>query len=153
MLRSSLTAAAIVVLFPLALLAQQPPPSAMHGHHGPLPKPVNLKVLPKDISPQDLMKIMHGFTGDLGVHCSFCHVEDEKAHTHDFASDAKPEKNTARIMIQMTQAINGKYLAQISDPDLPPEGKSITCGTCHRGHNLPETFTPPQEHHEAAPKP
>jgi len=37
--------------------------------------------MPKDTSPEDLMKIMHGFTGQLGVECEFCHERDA-AKTH-----------------------------------------------------------------------
>ena len=88
MFRRIVLAAAIAtlpVLSPVALLGQQ--------------APKNLKVLPKDTSPDQLMKIMHGYTQALGVHCNFCHVVNEATRTPDFASDAKPEKNTARTMM------------------------------------------------------
>jgi hypothetical protein len=115
----------------------------MGGAHGPLPKPVNLKVLPKDTSPEELMKIMQGFTQQLGVHCGFCHAENAATKHPDFASDGKPEKNTARTMMLMTQENNAKYLSQIHDPDAAPDQKTVTCGTCHRGHSMPVTFKPP----------
>ena len=153
MFRNFIVLAAIVTLpglSPLTLRAQQAPP-ATHGPHGPMPKPVNLKVLPKDTSPDDLMKIMHGFTQQLGVQCGFCHVANAATKEVNFASDEKPEKNTARTMIAMTQEINDKYLSTIHDPDAKPEQKVATCGTCHRGHNMPAVFTP-AEHHGAAPK-
>jgi len=79
----------------------------------PLEKPTNLQVLPKDISTQDLLKTMHGFTVDLGVRCTFCHAEDPQTHRINFALDTKPEKNTARVMIRMTRAINTQYLATL----------------------------------------
>lgn len=120
------------------------PPEA----HRAFPKPTNLKVLPKDISPEDLHKIMHGIAGSLGVECKFCHEVNAQTHKPNFASDAKPEKQTARIMMQMTRTINHDYMAQIHDPDAQPEDQHVTCGTCHRGHKMPEHFVPPPEHHE-----
>ncbi|MDX6461176.1 MAG: Photosynthetic reaction centre cytochrome subunit, partial [Acidobacteriaceae bacterium] len=43
----------------------------------------------------------------------------------------------------MTQEINAKYLSQIHDPDAAPDQKTVTCGTCHRGHSMPVTFKAP----------
>jgi hypothetical protein len=164
MFRAFVLAAAIVtlpVLSPATLLGQEGAPQAggpdaaphsTGGSHSPLPKPVNLKVLPKDISSDDLMKVMHGYTQQLGVHCGFCHAEDEATKHPDFASDEKPEKNTARTMMLMTQEINAKYLAQIHDPDAAPDQKTVSCGTCHQGHSMPEPFKAP-ERPSAPPKP
>jgi hypothetical protein len=150
MFRTFLMAAAIAalpVLSPSALLGQQgaPPAPAAGATHRPmtLPKPVNLKVLPKDTSPEDLMKIMQGFTQQLGVKCTFCHAQDAGAKFPNFASDQKPEKNTGRTMISMTNEINGKYLSQIHDPDASPAQKVVTCGTCHQGHSMPMPFKAP----------
>jgi Photosynthetic reaction centre cytochrome C subunit len=153
MFRTLVMAAAVVALpalSPSALLAQQAPPAA--GQHAPMmmPKPVNLKVLPKDTSSDDLMKIMHGYSQQLGVHCTFCHAEDAATRHPNFASDEKPEKNTARTMILMTQEINAKYLSQIHDPDAAPDQKTVSCGTCHQGHSMPEPFKP-AEHGSAHP--
>lgn len=113
-----------------------------------LPKPTNLKVLPKDISREDLMKTMHGYTGALGVHCNFCHEVDEKTHKANFAADTKPDKAIARTMIAMTQEINAKYLSQVKDPDAKPADKTVTCGTCHRGSEMPAQFVPKPDEHE-----
>ncbi len=60
----------------------------------------------------------------------------------DFASDAKQDKATARLMIRMTGTINKEYLAKVIDPDAMPEDKQVTCGTCHRGHHMPEPLCP-----------
>jgi hypothetical protein len=49
-------------------------------------------------------------------------------------------------MIAMTHTINDQYMSQIHDPDAMPEDKHVTCGTCHRGHSMPEHFTPPPQH-------
>jgi hypothetical protein len=108
----------------------------------PQPKPVNLKVLPKNIAREDLIKIMRGYAGSLGVECSFCHARNPQTHKLDFPSDAKDDKTIARTMIQMTQTINEQYMTQVHDPDAMPEDKHVTCGTCHRGHSMPEHFVP-----------
>jgi hypothetical protein len=140
------------LLFPsvsLLALTAQPAAPAPEAHHE-MPRPTNLKVLPKNISNKDLIATMHGFTGSLGVHCSFCHVEDQSTHHLNFASDAKPEKRSARVMMRMTKNIDGKYLAQ-----LPDHGgmQKVGCGTCHRGHSTPTEFVPPPEQHGPPPPP
>src|SRR5580658_5467104 len=73
----------------------------------------NLKVLPKNISHEDLDKIMDGFKAALGVKCNFCHApfKDTTNHHLDFASDDKPEKNIARHMMRMTTKINKKFFS------------------------------------------
>jgi hypothetical protein len=115
----------------------------------PLPKPTNLKVLPKDIAPEELVKIMRGYAAALGVECTFCHQAVPGKRELNFASDAKEDKGIARIMIQMTHAMNEQYMSQVHDPDAMPEDKHVTCGTCHRGHQMPEHFVPPpQERHQ-----
>jgi hypothetical protein len=130
--------------------AQQSPATPPAETRRPMPKPTNLQVLPKDISSQDLIRTMRGFNKALGVECEFCHVESGQTHHRDFASDAKPDKGIARTMIAMTQEINSKYLTQVNDPDAKPEDKTVTCGTCHRGSEMPTQFTGAaggKEHH------
>lgn len=137
-----LTAAlAVAVALPLTAQTQMPPNGAQHPHHE-MPRPKNLQVLPKDISGQQLIATMRGFTKALGVECSFCHAEDPQTHRLDFASDAKPQKTTARTMMRMTAEINSKYLSTVHDPDAMPDQKTVTCGTCHRGMSMPEPFHP-----------
>jgi hypothetical protein len=109
-------------------------------------------VLPKDIAPEELDKIMHGYAGSLGVKCSFCHAANAQTHKLDFASDAKEDKGIARTMISMTHTINEQYMSQVHDPDAMPEDKHVTCGTCHRGHSMPEHFVPPPEEHHHPPQ-
>lgn len=150
MLRTNLCStliAASLLVSSVGLLAQGPPPGQMHHE---MPKPTNLKVLPKNISSKDLLATMHGFTGGLGVHCNFCHEEDSATHHLNFASDAKPEKKTARIMMRMTENINGKYLAMLPKHD---EMEKVSCGTCHRGSSTPKEFVPPPEEHGPPPPP
>jgi hypothetical protein len=153
MLRTFLIAATLVALPGLSAATgtAQQGSSPTEGKQGPtptrppMPKPVNLKVLPKDIPPDELIKIMRGFTQQLGVQCGFCHVADAAMKHVNFAADEKPEKNVARTMISMTQEINAKYLSTVHDPDATPEQKLVTCGTCHRGHNMPQVFTAPKQ--------
>jgi hypothetical protein len=110
-------------------------------HFPPLPKPSNLKILPKDISNPDLIAIMKGYKGQLGVECSYCHAAIPGTHRLNFASDAKAEKKTARLMMTMTDDLNAKQLS-----DLPTGSEvKVSCGTCHRGHAIPKEFVPPPE--------
>ncbi len=87
--------------------------SAIRPQDDDKPKKRNLKVLPKDISHDDLEKTMDGWKAALGVKCNFCHAPsaDSSNHHLDFASDAKPEKNIARHMYNMTAKINKKYFS------------------------------------------
>lgn len=123
----------------------------MHRPRGPMPKPKNLQVLPKDISHDQLMKVMHGFAGSLGVKCEFCHEPGPQPRHLDFASDAKPQKRIARTMLRMTMTINDKYLSQVDNPDAKPDQKHVTCGTCHRGQKMPAVFVLPPEHKHGMP--
>lgn len=99
----------------------------------------NLQVLPKDISHEDLDKVMHSFTDALNVKCGFCHVHtgDDWRAGWDMASDDKPEKNAARHMLKMTMDINTNYFnwANSSRPDTI---RAVTCVTCHRGSAHPD---------------
>jgi hypothetical protein len=103
----------------------------------PEPKFKNLKVLPKNISKDDLDKVMDGFKLGLGVKCGFCHSPmKDNPKKMDFASDEKQEKATARNMMRMTAKINKKYFHDMKDK----EGKAITavsCITCHNGKSEP----------------
>jgi hypothetical protein len=100
----------------------------------------NLKILPKDISKEDLGKTMDLWKNSLGVKCGFCHapVADSTSHHLDFASDAKPEKNIARHMFKMTAKINKKYFSFNKD-EQGNAVAAVTCMTCHRGTPHPET--------------
>lgn len=99
----------------------------------------NLKVLPRDISDDDLDKVMDSWKAALGVKCSFCHApnaDTSSKHHLDFASDAKPEKDIARHMFRMTAKINKKYFSFDKD-DKGNVIPAITCMTCHRGNPHP----------------
>lgn len=126
------------------MLAQETPaapPAAQSARppRGPRPNPTNIKALPKDITGDQVIKLMHQYEGDLGVECEFCHARNPETRRNDFPSDANPVKDKARVMIRMTTDLNTKYLTQISDPK---STDPVTCGTCHRGSSTPGTFVP-----------
>jgi hypothetical protein len=137
-------------LIPLLTAVAQtaPAPAAPRTPAGPQNGPQNgpggfknLKVLPDTISRNDLRALMRSYTGYLGVECEFCHAAaDPVTKREDRASDANPVKDTARFMIEMTQDLNDKYLAQMPDRRY---ADPITCGTCHRGEKHPSIFVPP----------
>ena len=105
-------------------LCAQPPQEG--GRKGP-PAPKNLKIL----KPEDIRPMMRAFTVALGQNCTFCHVQG------DFANDEKPQKTTARHMIEMTQHLNQQFNAAFNDSK-----EYVTCYTCHRGASLPLTAPP-----------
>jgi|SRR5215471_19773774 len=87
--------------------------------------PKNLKILQPG---PELGQTMRAFTVALGQRCDFCHVQG------DNSLDDKPQKLTARKMLEMTSHINEGFA----------DGKvHVTCYTCHRGKNMPETTPPP----------
>ncbi len=108
------------------------PPATAHKYK-------NLKVLPADITQEQLRSTMKGFALSLGVRCSFCHVGVEgQPSTFDFASDANPHKNVARAMLRMTKRLNDELPTVSGHKDA-----KVTCYTCHRGAKEPVTATPP----------
>ena len=129
----------------------------------------NLKILPKDISHDDLDTVMHHFTASLNVKCNFCHVRNEETKKMEFDKDDKPEKLIARKMMLMAIDINTKYFKEIEeemskeeDHDMPDKMLNlesqpvnnllsyVTCYTCHHGEAHPDTRPPKKEE---APKP
>lgn len=101
----------------------------------------NLKVLPKNISPRELITTMRGFALGLGVRCTYCHVgeEGQPLSTYKFASDDKRPKRVARVMIDMLNHINQEHLADV--PDRPEPHVVVRCETCHRGVARPRLLT------------
>ena len=45
----------------------------------------------------------------------------------------------------MTQQINADYIKKAMELDTDDMGTPVTCGTCHRGHKMPEEFVIPRE--------
>ncbi len=103
-------------------------------------EPKNLKVLPKETKGAQLRHIMRGFASALSVRCEYCHVgEGPDLSKFDFPSDEKTTKRKARIMIQMVQAINQTYLADLKNVDGSSEERvRVTCMTCHRTAAKPQ---------------
>lgn len=100
--------------------------------------PTNLQVLPKDLAPRSLDRVMKRYGQDLGVKCSYCHVENRETGKLDYASDENPKKHTARVMIAMLEEINDNHLARLGADARYAAG--VTCGSCHRGRANPQAF-------------
>ena len=121
------------------------------------PPPTNLKVLSKDLTGREVRDIMEKWAGSLGVHCDTCHVADPNhlgpngRPRLNFPDDSKPDKQIARMMYTMTQQINTDTISKVMDMDKDGEGMPVTCGTCHRGHKMPEEFVIPPEEHQGGP--
>ncbi len=90
-----------------------------------------VKVLTGLLAPQ-FQEEMNFITQALGVTCATCHARG------NFASDEKPEKLTARRMLEMTKAINTQNFPEHK----PKPGESVlgrvTCYTCHQGERTPK---------------
>jgi len=99
----------------------------------------NLKVLPKDISHDDLGKVMGLWSKSLGVHCNYCHALNDETKKIDFVSDAKPEKEMARHMFKIMEKLNKKYFKAEKDSTGMINQSAVTCYTCHRASSKPET--------------
>lgn len=107
----------------------------------------NLQVLERDSTPQQLMATMQTISTQIGVTCDYCHVTAQDAPAVgrgraaapppiiDYASDAKQQKRTARVMIRMTRDIRSKLGAELGKP--PAEVVFVQCVTCHRGVPIP----------------
>lgn len=107
----------LIAIGALALCAQERGGGRAQAPH------TNLKVLPDDAN---LIPSMRAAATGLGVQCGFCHEQDR-------ASDAKPEKVTARMMFAMVKDINAK---------MPDAKIKVTCYTCHRGMQEPVSAPP-----------
>ena len=138
--------------------AQQPAAAAPAATPAATSQFKNVQVLPRDLSREQLIEIMRNFSRSLGVRCNFCHVvaQTEPKEVLDFPNDGKEEKRVARVMIQMTQQINGAWMdrvkaaepsaAQATPPGAAPNGPGemrVGCWTCHRGQREPEMPPPP----------
>jgi hypothetical protein len=101
-------------------------------------KAVNLKVLPKDISGNDLHEVMNGWSQALGVRCDFCHEMKTPGdfRSIDWPSDKIGHKEVARRMYTMMTGLNATTLPKAAgEPDA-----AVSCVTCHRGLPTPTTL-------------
>ena len=103
----------------------------------PAPTYKNLKVLPKNITHEELDKVMDEWKAALGVKCNFCHAPmKDNPRKMDFSSDEKAEKNIARDMFKMTNKINKKFFHYSKSEQNPVA--PVSCVTCHHGQPHPE---------------
>lgn len=116
------------------------------------PRYKNLKILPKNITKQQMDSVMRHFSASLGEKCNFCHVRNEDAKTMNFASDENKHKLVARNMMKMTNKINKKYF-EVSGKQSLDTKLLVTCYTCHHGAEDPEVKAPRQEAPPQGPRP
>jgi tetratricopeptide (TPR) repeat protein len=158
--------ASLVLLLSVAgtVAAQSDTQEAGAGQGRGAVAPRNLQVLPKDTPPRDVVALMQQFTRALGVQCTYCHVQEtpplltaEEAAAQaaaappaagrgrgrgrggppmDYAADDKRQKQTARVMIAMTNDVNARLAAAIRKP--PADLVRVQCATCHRGVTNPQ---------------
>jgi photosynthetic reaction center cytochrome c subunit len=87
----------------------------------------NIQVL-RGVPAGQFMATMGFFSASLGSNCTFCHVEESGGNWAKYADDNE-QKQTARKMILMMNAINQSYFG----------GKrELTCYSCHRGGETPK---------------
>jgi photosynthetic reaction center cytochrome c subunit len=82
-----------------------------------------------------LYLVMNFVASSLGVQCNFCHVQQGKDPTTGttkwlWESDDKPQKHTARRMMQMVLSIKASNKVDFRENE-------VTCYTCHRGQRKP----------------
>jgi photosynthetic reaction center cytochrome c subunit len=124
------------------LFAQAPAQAGQAGGRSQAPPPPqNLQVLPKDISREELLGTMRGYTAGLGVQCNYCHIQEGRGGRNDFVTDEKQPKKTARVMITMMNHVNETLAAGIGKP--AAELTKVQCVTCHRGEAIPKNPPPP----------
>lgn len=103
----------------------------------------NLRVLPADISRAELGEIMLENLAGLGLRrragegCLYCHAGsmDVPRDQWEYASDEKPAKERARVMMAMVREINEGFLARLADRSEPEV--EVGCFTCHAGRTNP----------------
>jgi hypothetical protein len=89
----------------------------------------NIKIF-KGVPAARVVNIMgRGFSPALGVSCGFCHVVGQ------YEKEDRKEKQTARVMYAMVEAINKDYLVKLAEPGR--NQPTVNCSTCHRGMTRP----------------
>ena len=99
----------------------------------------NIRLL-KGLPESQLFLLMNFVATSLGVQCNFCHVQQGKDPKTGFTkwvweSDDKPEKQTARRMMQMVLSIKANDKVDFTENE-------VTCYTCHRGQRQPVGLRP-----------
>ena len=122
--------AAFVAVSLLVLVAISVIPASSMQQGGDRPGPTNLQVLPEGV---DLRMVMQNISAALGVECSFCHVDGDRA------SDDIDKKVIARGMMRMMGAINNDFLANVPAREGRDGAARANCAMCHRGSSIPGT--------------
>lgn len=130
-----------------APINQAPPPPLPPAPAGGPPATEaykNVQVL-TDVSAAEFMRLQAAITAWVSPQqgCAFCHAGE------DYASDAKPAKAAARVMLRMTRHLNADWSNHVA-------GAGVTCFTCHRGQPVPPEIwfpsTPPPHRQFVAPQ-
>jgi photosynthetic reaction center cytochrome c subunit len=88
----------------------------------------NIQVL-RGIPVDEFMGTMGFFAASLNMNCTDCHVTESAGDWNRYADDT-PLKQTARRMVIMENLINRSDFGST---------RLVTCYTCHRGYQIPET--------------
>lgn len=126
-LRATLVSLGLVLLVPAAEPAGAQIPDEF----------TNLKLLDKEIGKRELVGVMRDWAGGLGVRCNHCHVGPDNLEGMDFATDEKETKRAARVMLEMSRAINRQYVGSWEEGEEGQNHQTVSCFTCHRGQPKP----------------
>ena len=129
----------IVCLLPLSVAFGQPAPSEKPQLVEEVFK--NVQVM-KGIPVSQFMDTMGFFSAALGLNCTGCHVAESLQDLSKFAEDV-PRKRVARAMIRMVDAMNKTNFGG---------RRALTCYTCHRGTQAPETIPSLMEQYSVPPE-
>ena len=135
-----------------SLAMAQAPEGRRGGAPAAPPEPTNLKVLPPGTTTAQLLPAMRAFAAALGTNCGYCHVwTGPGLPTNNYASDEKPAKEVARVMMRMATEVNNNLKANIKGKPAN-EITAVQCMTCHRGEAIPK-LPPPAAPAGGAPAP
>lgn len=101
----------------------------------------NVQIL-KGIPVSEFMDTMGFFSAALGLNCTGCHVAESLQDWSKFADDV-PTKRMARNMILMVNGFNKTGFGG---------RRALTCWTCHRGTQVPETIPSLADQYTVAPE-
>jgi outer membrane lipoprotein-sorting protein len=97
----------------------------------------------RGIPVDEFMGTMGFFAASLNMNCTDCHVTESAGDWSRYADDT-PLKQTARRMVLMENLINRSDFGAM---------RKVTCYTCHRGYQIPETVPSLAEQYGPPPTP
>jgi hypothetical protein len=126
-MRASVPAIVVALLWSAVPALAQPPaiPNKVES--------ANVKVL-TGLTVAEFEQEMQLMTSYLGVNCGYCHEG-----RRNFASEAKPQKLTARRMLEMTKGLNQQFFPDFKPGEEESRLGKVTCFTCHQGNPKPKT--------------